>query len=739
MLDENEVTIDIPPDDELDSGTSDDESLPTPEFEYDDDDPNLAMVFAQHPEGREFARKIVSAAKTDFENDWEALANNRKQAADNMKLFRGDLPAKTWPYKNSANPHVPIMMENLSRLQMRIIGELFGDWTNVFGVVPVGMQDEQTSDILTKHGNWQLREQLTDFKRQMSKAVLLFLTNGDVSSRSYYDPIRNRNCHEVMTGDRFVVPYGTTSMEPDYSDLPHYAMILSYHRHEISKMRGIWFDVDKVLKNKPSDIDDDPDAPMMESVSESKKQDKPMTSRHRTYKIIQYEGWFSPEEFPNQTEDRFVKVVFDYHSETLLHLSILEEDDWQESLRYKQQLLELQQYREAYEAYEQQVDQAQERYESNQGLASAETAGLWDKGVASAEMSEENQQPPIEAPVPPNWMEDPTDPDEMPRQPRKRPIHLFGHGVCIEPLEGPMGVGYGQMLADMNRAANTALSQYSDAATANNVWSIVTPSGWVVNGGGQVEISPGKHNKIEGVSPKELRDGLVELKPGPASPQLLDIVKFMIEYGQSATQAPDILSGEAGKSGETYRGLDARIEQATKQLTVITRAFADMVTQLLKNNAKLNSMFLPDEEMVAITDPITRMQSPIPVRREMYARSYQIEFRSDMRFTSQQQRIDEGNQVLAMYSNFQFLAQDVAFAYKAMVDVLKAYNRSEYIPMLGPAPNAPATTFGLMPNGLNGVGGQPPMLPPPQGAPPQGQGQQQQGAPAPQQGNQNGK
>jgi len=49
---------------------------------------------------------------------------------------------KDFPYKDAANVHVPIMLENITRVWLRMDGELFGDKSNVFGVSSLGPQDD---------------------------------------------------------------------------------------------------------------------------------------------------------------------------------------------------------------------------------------------------------------------------------------------------------------------------------------------------------------------------------------------------------------------------------------------------------------------------------------------------------------------------------------------------------------------------------------------------------------------
>jgi len=153
------------------------------EFTYDDLDPNLAWAFSEHSRGKEALRRISEKVRSDFDSAHDSTEDFRERCGKDWRLVTGDLPKKKAPFKNMANVHVPISLENLSRLAYRTIGEVFGDWQYVFGVMPVGGDDEGAR-ILSAHGNWQIREQIPDFRRQQYRAVMAFYAMGDVTTVS---------------------------------------------------------------------------------------------------------------------------------------------------------------------------------------------------------------------------------------------------------------------------------------------------------------------------------------------------------------------------------------------------------------------------------------------------------------------------------------------------------------------------------------------------------------------------
>lgn len=682
-----EVPLDLSAADPEDAG--DEEG----EFHYDEDAINMVVEFKLHARGKAALKELADQVLSDFDSAWEASEEHRERAAQSYKLFTGDLPPKSFPFKDCANAHIPILLENGSRLVFRIASELFGDWSNTYGFTPIGPDDEATADVLTKHGNWQIRNKIIDFRRQMMRALTFYIINGDVTGLSRYDGMEKRNRHDILTVDEFVLPFSMASATPDYSDVPYKMQVLRYYRHELQRMRGLWENVDDVLERRAPEWDTDPEATLRDAHAEVTRVQQETDPRYTPYKLIQYEGW--TDLLPDQFEDRYVKVIVDTTTRTVLHLSIHEEEDWQDRARYDQEMAELIAYREQNQVYGTLITEMERVEAQHEGTLSAQTASDFEKAQAMAGLNEVRSGPVPPAPIPPQWMVDPADPGELPRPPQRKPINMYSHGVCIEPLTGIVGIGYGRILTDLNVAANVAVSQFTDAATLANAWGMLVSEEFDPTN--ELEISPGKFTKVKGLSSAELKNAVMELRPSPANPQLMELVRMMREMASDAAQAPDVLSGAAGKSGETYRGHSARIEQATLQLGVVARNFANFFEQILKNNAKLNSIYLPDEEIVNISSQPGTSGQQVVVRREMYKKNYQIEVRSDLKFTSMAQRIAEADEVLAMIMGNPILIQNTALVYEATKNCLLARDMPAMVALLGPPPPPPTVPMALPP------------------------------------------
>lgn len=721
------VTYDDTDDDELPLGTvrlDDGEGGGAPfTYKQNEYDPNLVEVFEGHPDGLAALKEIAEKVFDDFTADFEATSEYRARMAKIWKMFIGDLPAKEYPFQHCANMHMPLLLENISRVGARAFDELFGDWTNVFGVAPVGPAGADVAEVLTLHEGWQIRTGIPDFKRQMARGMEAFFLIGDVTCHSYYDEVRGQNCHQILTPDEFITPFMHASASPDYHDLPHYTKILRYQRHELQRMRGKWEHVDEVIDREAPSWGDDPESIMERATAETRGLD-PDSSSSAPYQLLWYEGWL---ELPDQDRDRFCQVILDHETKSIMKLCILEEPDWRDAQRHDRQKAQLADYQQKMQEHQKITQQHQQGgdmvHDAATELAQRGELAPMQAQLIDQHLGEQTDLPP--APTPPPWMQDPSNPDEVPESPKMSPILLFSHAVCIESLVGNLGIGFGDIIIHLNRAANTTLSQFIDAGTQANTSSFLTAQTFEFKK--PPVIAPGAFISVPGATSQNLKDGILPLQFQPPSQALMDVVKLCEELSSSAVQSPNALSGEPGKSGETYRGLNERIEQATKQLSVPTRRYGDFFVQIMKNNAKLNALFLPDGEIEAIvaqqtTLPQGKGDPLIEVAKQgrgLYRQGYQVEIRSDLRFTSQAQRIQEADAVVGFCAPNGPLAGNLPLKQYALMKSFEARNRRDLIPFLGPMLGPPSTPLGLPPP-------PPPGMVPPSGA----EGEKPGGAPA---------
>jgi hypothetical protein len=694
------------------------------------EDYNLVPYFAESEEGRKFLASIADQVMRDTQRGIDNSEEYREKRRRNYQMLTGSLPPKSFPFDKCANVHSPLLMEHLLRLVANVYAEFFNTRDTIFGVAPTGPDDYESAEILSLHGNWQLRNQLTDFPYQMERALMEFFGAGSTFSHSWYDDERGRNRHDVLNCEELIIPYVYTTLQVDMSDVPWKTRIVRKFKHEVQAIgrRGTWARTDQVTAKSPPGWDVF-DVKVREQGQKHEGIVAPEADPTAPYVFFDYSGWGR---MPGETDARPICAVVDTTTRLVVQLYIRDEEDWEDRLRFEHQQKELQAFQSdtmAYEEAKQAEDQLRMRMQMPDILPDEQ------ESITNA-----LQMEPLQPPEPPKWWD-----GASPPKPIKRvPIENFAHGRCADNPAGALGLSFGQALGDLNRLVDEAYNRLYDSATLANIWSIITPENLDL-GSNTIALSPGKILKAKGFTGEQLRNQIVELRPSPASPDLMNIIKFASENASAAVAAPGVLSGEAGKSGETFRGIATRIERATKQLSAAGIKYLAFLEQILKNNARLNSLFMPEEQIIQVAnhfmdirnhtiDPKTgQPQSQVRVSRELYRRSYSVTFTADVRFTSQAQRISEADEILAMAGQIPQLATNPSFMYAAVTECLRARGKNDMIHMLGPAPPAPEQSSFAPPPAPPGMpAGQPgPGGPPPPGEPPGPGGPPPDGIPRP--------
>lgn len=679
-----------------DAPESEKDSVDVP-FVFDEESRNLVPDFEAHPEAKMFLKKLVQDCYEEFKQSWDKNKNYREKTALSWKLLYCDLPPKQMPFEGCANAAIPLMLQNVVRYTNKIQQEVFGDWSAPFNFIPTNPNAELIAPIVSEHSNWQVRNRITGFDRQMARAVLVFAVAGDVVCHSYYDEVTKRNVHEILTCDDFVTPYTHVSVAPDFSDVPWVARRLPMFKTKLKQMRKKWSNVEEVIKHEaPEYGDTQAETEVRQSIAEHLGED-PFGQKKGEYEIIHYEGWLK---LLGMEEERYCQLIFDMTTLAPLKLTIHESADYAERYRFKYQQQEAQEYAMAMQQYQAQYQERQMQVDAL--LASAVAAPVGHPmGHQMGDMARATlQQPPSPPPVKPSWAEESEDPMVMPQPAplRKTPIYMFSHGVCLEPILGNIGIGIGRIDAQLNLATNTIWSQSLDAATLGNGKTFITAGN--IDFKAPFKVGPGQINKAKNVMPSDLQNAFITLDFGGANPQLMAMANSLMVFGEQASSTPDVMSGAAGKSGETARGIQARIDQMNSMFAVPTQRFAKFVIQIMKNNCKLNRVWMGDEEIFYVNKFNEDMEmggsEMIKAAREFYDNEFEIELTAGLQFKSSAQKMSEADEILQLPNAMPELQMNFAFKYAAMKQSLEARGmRKMARKLLGPPPPLPTTTFGL--------------------------------------------
>lgn len=637
---------------------------------------NLVPELLDSDEGREFLEDLCQRVIDEKDDAWESTADYRKYREEMYKLYTGQLDPKTEPFEDCANVHIPIVGTAMSMLQPRLVTQVFPGDDNILGVIPTGPEDQARADTLTLHGEWQFRVEMPDFIPQQEQVMTEMLLVGSAFCHSYRDTSRNRNRHDYMTCEEFYLPYVWRTTDPSLGDVPYKGRILRRYRYQLEEHEraGLYHDVARLWEeddegNITPVAKVDEDLTVRPTVDKAKGIDKPDDDNPRNPEFVLYEH-HGYARLPGEDRERPIVVTVDPASEEVIGLFVREQDEWRDRARFQRQVNE-------YQIYAQALAQYQEAVRNPPPLPMMDPMAP--------------PPPPPPPPQPPKWAqydEESGEPLE-PQPARKEPIEYFTHAVCQYDPHHSLGIGIGWQLFGFNQVANTITNQYIDTATINNDKPLVVPEG-VFRESGDIDIHPGKILRAN-VPVEQMGNVVRELSYPPANPQMMEITKLIIDEAKQLASNPDVFAGAEGKANETYRGIATRVEQAIKPLTAIALRYLRFLTHVVQKNARLNSVFLPDEEFISVVDP-TKGRQGIVVTRAMYEQDYDVTFTADTRFVSQAQQIDEAVQLEQMVITDQGFYQRIEgqqFLYEARVRRLKAMRRQDMIPFLGTRPQPP--------------------------------------------------
>jgi hypothetical protein len=658
--------------------------------------PNLVPELEADEEGAKFLNKLVMEIHDEFMQAWDKNADYRSKVAEQWRVLFCDLPPKSKPFEHCANAAIPLALQNVVRLTNKMTTEVFGDWSEPFNFIPTNPESEPIAPIVSQHSNWQIRNRMPGFKRQMKRAILIYAVAGDIACHSYYDPITRQNCHEMLTCDDYVVPYSHVSVNPDFSDLPWIARRFPYYKHRLKQMgkKAGWANVEKVTSyDAPEYTDGQAETTLRDAVSEFMGED-PFGQKKGEYEIVQYEGWM---ELPGMESEVYCQLIFDLCSKIPLKLTVHMRAPYHERIRFQMQQQELQQFQQQSQqlqmATQQKEMQVQQLIQHAQSLPQDSP----DVGTIVQQAQQANAQPLPPQPIPPSWMADGV---QEPEPPRKEPIYMFAHGVCLEPILGSLGIGLGRIDGQLNIATNTVWSMFLDASALGNGKTFITSSN--VDFAAPFRIGPGVINKAKNVMPSDLQNAFLPIEFGAANPQLIEAADRFMQYGEQGLGTTELLAGAAGKSGETARGYQSRVEQGMAMIQVPTMGFGDFAVQVMQNNCKLNAVFSSEEEIFYVNRYNEDLQvagaQMVRAARSMYDNPYDIELVSDLQFRSRAQKVSEADEIVQLPNAMPDLAYNYAFKYNAIKQALNARGMQKFSrTLLGPPPPLPQNTFGLPP------------------------------------------
>ncbi|HXU23076.1 MAG TPA: hypothetical protein VN697_03490 [Tepidiformaceae bacterium] len=717
-------------------------------------------------------QEIADAVFEDFETDWSGSTKFRQRRAEILKLALGELPPKEDGYSQI---HYSIIMKAVVKLAARVYDQQFPSNGEFFGIRPTSAADLPRCVRVAKHLNWQVLHQIPEYVPNHDALIMQWYLYGSAFTFIYWNPVKNRPCHEICPTEDIVLPYAYPQFanEPSMSGLPRITRIVRKYRYGADGLDA-WarsgyyskMNVEELFGDDDEDKDDatagnmtsgsevsDPVREVIDRASGVKKPEKETPARRE---LLEQHRWWKLDEWP---EERPVIATIDRATKTLIGFVVRADEDPEDRARYNR---EKQADDAAYEMAMQQYEQDLQAYQAN---AISILGGIRPGAMPPPQMGMPTPAmgpppamsmtaPPMPGamtptmPVAPQPMTPPVAPKKkpLPKEPTLVPIHFFTHFICIPNPEGIYGFGIGYLLEGNNLAADSLGSALVDSAVRANTQTGIA-SREAKLGAGEWRIKPGEIMKTE-LLPGEI-DGAIKFLQFPKpEPTLGEVIKDQKEEAEELSGASDILSGEVGGSNETATTTQIRISQALAAVSIQGKRYGRSRTSEGEKFARLNSVYLGDVEYFSVIDPYHQappqaedgtysglkdnqayhpsvgMVEDHSIARQDYLEDVAITVTADPRMASQPQRFQEAMQAIQVTQNAAAVAPWIAQNPQLWMVLLRALftamDRPDLVALVQPPP--PQIPVAPAPGGMP-VRGAPQGGPPRPPQQPQGNGQ----------------
>lgn len=705
---------------------------------------NLAAKYSE-----EDRKKLGERVHRDWERDHQSSNKYRERRASILRLFLGDLPAPVDGESLAhAQVHYPIIATAVQRMHARIYDQQFPSNGEFYGVKQTDATDMDRSIRVAKHLNWQILHQIPEYIPNHDALIMQWLLYGSAFSYMYWDPNKNRPCHEVCRTEDITLPYKRSSTDPSLGDMPRITRTLRKYRHELEdfEVSGYYSGIQELfdeledgqdgLGNLSSREDDSKNA-VQDVIDKDSGVKKPEYDPDSPRVLLEQHRWYK---LPGEKRQRPVTVTIDRDTKRVLCLKLREDEDPQDRARYNR---EQDASMAAYEAAMMQFQQDMAAYES--GMTTPPIPGATTMTAPPIPGETTSTGPMMNLPPPPEAPPEPPPPAPV----KMIAINFFTHYICIPNPEGVYGFGIGSLLEGHNMAADTMASQVIDAATLAN-----TKGGFISRqfkaSRDDLKFRPGEF--IETDTPAaDLKNMVMVLDFKGPEPAMGQLIKDQKEEAQELSGASEILSGEVGGSNETATTTQIRISQAMQSIAIMNKRYTRARTVEGQHLARLNSVHLGDEEYFTVVDPmkvVPGMPNPmmmgamgppppqpglpppqepvqpsvqkVNIARIDYLQDTDITITADPRMASQPQRFQEAMTIMNVVNSTPLTRQMPTVVVAALRLLFKSIDNTEMTAALAqglamPPPMMPPPAGGAPPPKKEGPGGppQPSPSPPP--------------------------
>jgi hypothetical protein len=611
------------------------------------------------------------------ERVWELYVADAKSCGPRMKKIRDMIEwytlqttQKTWPWHKAANIRLPALTYPMLQVQARLYDMIWPENGKVIYSAPSTTADVARAEATEKFGNSYIRTEMPEMEQGLDDTIGQVALCGSGFRRTYWDPHEKRVRSDWIPIEDFVCAHTHRSQDPSMRDVPRYTLV---HHMTLADLEtygdsGVFENVEGLkLEDHASDAEASTEIKdiraKLDGVSATRMDDRdPDKSR---MVLEQHCRWRLPDSKGKHPafdgKHHYVIITIDDPTKRVLRIVLREEDDPRDAKRFNKETAKI------------------KEWEAIASGAGQQQAPMIDPATGMMLPA----PPPIQPPPPPFGFNKVGMPN-LPEPARKRQVCFFTHYRAF-PSEGFYGLGFGDFIAPIAKAASTLLNQHIDGVTLRNARPGFI-SRQMRGPRGAINVSPGQLEEVD-APPEVIAKGIVWLDPPMNDPTTMPLIKLQLEMADKVGGSADLMSGQTSGANRTAKEISILNSQLMKQISVLGRRIKGAFRHELDKIWRCWGIFLPEEpEDMPVVDPATGKPESLPISRQMFVPDARITPACDPRMKFE--KVEEAQQKFGVVMNNPMLQQNPMAMYEATAEVLRAMDAEQILAAL-PRPEPP--------------------------------------------------
>ena len=226
--------------------------------------PTLAFILGGNPSDNlaalmtaEKLSEIGSTAKREYELDKQSRGEFESRYKRAMDLALQTIEAKTFPWPDAANVKFPLLttaaIQFAARAYPAIVDGKAVVKVKVIGDDPDGAKRDK-ADRISRHMSYQLIDEMEEWEEDTDRLLHVLPIAGCAFRKTWFDPVKNRNCSEMIPADRLIVDKMAKSIE----SAPRVTQEFELYPHEVKERirGGAYIEIELGVSSKGSDDKD---------------------------------------------------------------------------------------------------------------------------------------------------------------------------------------------------------------------------------------------------------------------------------------------------------------------------------------------------------------------------------------------------------------------------------------------------------------------------------------------------